>query len=123
VATPGRDYRRWTLGLLAAACGAVALWSYFWGGDDYKFLTSACVRIGFILAVLCLALPDVMRGPAVLLYILAGIAAVAAMFRGGRHTLKILVPALTVLGILSFLRRFTGGPRRSGNTGGRNVKP
>jgi len=112
VPSPSRDYRRWILGGLAVACGVVALWSYFWGGDEYQMLTASSARIGFILAVLCLALPDVMRGPAVFLYMLAAVAAVAALFRGGRHSLKILVPAMVLLGILSFLRRFTAGGKK-----------
>lgn len=108
---PTPDYRRWILGGLAVVCGVLAAGSYLFGGDEYQVLTASSARIGLILAVLWLALPDVMRGPAVFLYMLVGVVAVAAVFKGGRHSLKIIVPAMMVLGILSFLRRFTGGPR------------
>jgi hypothetical protein len=100
---------------MAAFCAAAALWLNVidpeLGSRNPQFAGGAS-RMAFVLGMLCLALPDVMRGPAVFLYMLVGVAAVAAVFKGGRHSLKIIVPAMMVLGILSFLRRFTGGPRR-----------
>jgi len=103
------DYRRWILGGLTVAFGFAALWLNF--VDDYgnQMVAASSARITFILAVLWLAMPDVLRGPAVFFYMLVAVVAVAAMVKGGKNSLKILVPAMLVIGVLSFLRRFTGG--------------
>jgi predicted outer membrane lipoprotein len=108
------DYRRWILGFLTVAFALAAIWLNF--VDDYgnQMVAASSVRITVVLAILWLALPDVMRGPAVFFYMLVAVVAVAAMVKGGKNSLKILVPAMFVIGVLSFLRRFTGGgsPRR-----------
>jgi hypothetical protein len=89
-----------------------ALWLNF--VDDYgnQMFAASSARLTFIFAVLWLAMPDVLRGPALFFYLLVAVVAVVAMIKGGRNSLKIIVPAMFALGVLSFLRRFTGGPVR-----------
>jgi hypothetical protein len=110
---PQRDYRRWALGAIALLFGIAAIWFNFVDDYDNQMVAASSARLAFIFAVLWLALPDVMRGPAMFFYMLVAVVAVAAVIKGGKNSLKLIVPAMLVLGILSFLRRFTGTlPRR-----------
>jgi hypothetical protein len=110
-----RDYRRWVLGILAVVMGAAAIWLNLidpeLGSRNPQF-AGGTMRMAFVLAILWLALPDVLRGPALFFYLLVAVVAVVAMIKGGKNSLKLIVPAMMLLGVLSFLRRFTGGPHR-----------
>ena len=111
----GRDYRRWILGVLTVVLGVAALWLNVFDADlggRYPQFAGGTMRMAFVLAILWLALPDVLRGPALFFYLLVAVVAVVAMIKGGKNSLKLIVPAMMLLGVLSFLRRFTGGPQR-----------
>lgn len=101
---------RTIIGALALAMIAAALWLNVLDpatGERYPQFAGGTARMGLVLAVLWLAVPDVLRGPAPFLYMLGGLLAVALVFRSGKNALRILVPAMGILGVLGFLRRFT----------------
>ena len=103
---------------MALALAACAVWLNLLdpaAGERYPQFAGGTARMALVLAVLWLAIPDVLRGPAAFLYLLGGVLAVALLFRSGKNALRIVIPAMAVLGALGFLRRFTSAakePRR-----------
>lgn len=102
--------QRLIIGALAVVMIVLALWLNVFdpaAGHRYPAFAGGTVRMALVLSVLWLAIPDVVRGPAAMLYMLGAVVAVALLFKSGKNALRILIPAMGVLGVLGFLRRFT----------------
>lgn len=103
-------YRRIILGVATLFMAAIAFWLNVLDpalGEQYPQFAAGSVRMTPVLAVIWLAMPDVMRGPQALLFIVAVVCAVALMFKSGKTGLKFIVPAIGVLLFIGWLRRFT----------------
>lgn len=107
----GDQYRRHAIGVLCLAMGAIALWLHVLDpelGAKYAMFQSGSLRMVPVLAVLWLALPEMQKGGAGgILFLFAMLCAVAMVFARGKTALKFLVPAIGVLMLLGYLRRFT----------------
>lgn len=113
------QYRRHAIGILCLTVGAIALWLNVLDPDlgaRYAMFQSGSLRMVPVLAVLWLAMPEIQKGGAGgILFMFAMLCAVAMVFARGKTALKFLVPAIGVLLVLGYLRRFTaalgGKPR------------
>jgi hypothetical protein len=110
--------RRIIIGILCLLMAAAALWLNVLDPDtgaNYPQFQSGSLRMAAVLAVLWLALPEMKRGPGGILFLFAMLCAVVMVFSKGKHALKFLVPAITVLLVLGYLRKLTaafgGRPR------------
>jgi len=110
--------KRFLIGVLAIVMAIVALWLNVIDEDLGKrnaALQSGSMRMAAVLAILWLALPETMKGPAV--WIIAGalIVGVVLLPKAGKMGFKVIAPAIAILGALAYLRRFTrlltGKPR------------
>jgi hypothetical protein len=111
--------RRVGVGLLCLLMAAVALWLNVIDkelGAEYPQFQSGALRMAAVLAVLWLAVPEMKKGPGAILFLFALLCAVAMLFSSGKTALKFLVPAVSVLLLIGYLRKVTaifgGRPRQ-----------
>lgn len=112
------SYRRTLIAVLAIVCAAAAIWLNWVDPElkkQYPQFAAGTLRMLPVLAVIWLAIPELRRGPGAIFFIIAVVVAIAMMFRAGRHGIKFILPAVGVLMLLGYLRRFTsllgGKPR------------
>lgn len=112
------SHRRLILGILCLFMAAAALWLNWLDpelGDQYPQFQAGAVRMFPVLAVLWLAMPEMQRGPGSILFLFAALVAVMLIFSSGKTALKFVVPAVSVLLVLGYLRKLTaalsGKPR------------
>jgi hypothetical protein len=99
--------RRMIVGILCLVLAAVAVWLNVLDparGNENPAIQSGAVRMTAVLAMLWLALPEIQRGPRAILVLFAVLCVVAVVYRNG---LKFIVPAILVLLLLGYLRKFT----------------
>ncbi len=114
-------HRRILIAGLALFCAVTALWLYVLApelGEQYPAFAAGSLRMLPVLAVLWIAFPEIKSAPGALLFIVALICGIAMMFKAGPRSLKFILPAIGVLMLLGYLRRFTsalggGGRNRS----------
>jgi len=111
--------RRLIVGILCLVLAVVAVWLNWLDpelGSRYPQFQAGALRMFPVLAVLWLAFPELNRAPGSIVILFVAIAAMALLFGRGKMGLKFLLPAISVLLVLGYLRRFTakltGGPRR-----------
>lgn len=113
-------HRRLILGVLCLLLAVVALWLNWLDpelGEAYPMFAAGSIRMFPVVGVLWLAMPEMNRGPGAILFLFAVLVAVVMIFSSGKTALKFLVPAISVLLVLGYLRKLTavfGGAPRSG---------
>jgi hypothetical protein len=112
------SHRRLILGLLCLLMAAVAVWLNWIDpelGSRYPQYKGGAIRMFPVLAVLWLAMPEMKRGPGSIIFLFAVLVAVMLIFSSGKTALKFVVPAVSVLLVLGYLRKLTavfgGRPR------------
>jgi len=103
-------HRRLILGILCLLMAVIAVWLNWLDpelGEQYKQFQAGSIRMFPVLAVLWLAMPEMQRGPGSILFLFAVLVAVMLIFSSGKTALKFLVPALSVLLLLGYLRKLT----------------
>jgi hypothetical protein len=110
--------QRIILGVLTLAMGAAALWLNVVdpaAGESYPAVAAGSIRMTAVLVILWIALPEARKGAGMWLFIVAAIIGATILIGRGKIGLKIIIPAITILAALAFLRRFlgslTGKPR------------
>ena len=111
-------HRRLILGILCLLMAAAAVWLNWINpelGEQYPQFRAGAIRMFPVLAVLWLAMPEMKRGPGSILFLFAALCAIVMVFSSGKTALKFLVPAISVLMLLGYLRKVTaifgGSPR------------
>jgi hypothetical protein len=112
------SHRRLILGVLAIVLAGVGVWLNWLDpelGAEHPMIAAGAIRMVPVLAVLWLAMPEMKRGPGGILFLFAFLCAIAVIFSSGKTALKFIVPAISVLLVLGYLRKLTtafgGGPR------------
>ena len=102
--------KRFTIAVLAGIMAIAALWLNVIDeelGNRYAAMQSGTVRMTAVLAVLWLALPETTKGPAIWIAFGVLIVGIVLLPRAGKIGIKVIAPALAILGALAYLRRFT----------------
>lgn len=112
------EHRRMLIAGLAVVFAAVAAWLHWLDpelGRQYPQFAAGTLRMLPVLMILWIAAPELRRGPGAIFFIIAVVVAIALLFRAGRSSIKFILPAIGVLMLLGYLRRFTsmlgGRPR------------
>ncbi|MGC3969084.1 MAG: hypothetical protein QM775_17495 [Pirellulales bacterium] len=109
--------QRIILGALTLVMAGVALWLNVFdkaAGESYAAVAAGSVHMTAVLAILWIALPEARQGAGMWLFAVAAIIAVTILIGRGKVGLKVIVPAIAILGALAFLRRFTAALRANG---------
>lgn len=102
--------KRFLIAVLAGIMALAALWLNVIDeelGSRYAALQSGTMRMTAVLVVLWLALPEATKGPAIWIVFGVLIVGIVLLPKAGKLGIKVIAPALAVLGALAYLRKFT----------------